>query len=170
MFIFADLWRVVFDTTITRSFPGDPYFHVVTLGAFWLVLMNSAILTWLGIESGFSVVSSAGEFKDVLFNSLANFIILELDDQALPLVRFIVEEVGHLDHEGWLKRDQLDKLTHGSQYYKPGYGTHWGHTIRHAPSRLLRAVAVIMVPIALGIVVVPVGVVLDDVFQSYVKC
>lgn len=170
MFIFADLWRVIFATTITRNYSEDPHFKLMLAGVVWLIVLNSVILAWLGVESGFSVVTSAGEFSSVIFNSLANFLILSLDDEVLPLLRFILEENGKMDEEGWMGRKQLDLLTHGAQYYKPGYGQHWIKTLTSAPSPLLRLVALINIPIALGIVIAPLGFVIYTAVNTYVVC
>lgn len=169
MFIFADLWRIVFSATITRSFPGDPHNRLIPLGAFYLACFQAVILTWLGVESGFSVVASAGDFSNVLYNSLANFIILSLDDQAMPFLRFIFEENGNLNHEGFLERPVLDSLTHGTQYFKPGYGVNWIKTIRTAPF-VSRVIAVCAIPVVLTIVVAPLGVVIHFAVVSYARC
>lgn len=170
MFIFADLWRVVFAMTVTRSLPGDPNLKLVLLGVVWLIVLNSLILAWLGAESGLSVVASGGEFSTVLFNSLTNFIILSLDDGVLPLLRFVLEENGHMDLDGFMGRKQLDLLTHGAQYYKPGYGAQWANTIRHAPQPVIRAIAIINIPIVLSIVLVPLGISVASAVNSYEIC
>jgi len=122
LFLFFDLWFVIFDMPLTKNRPGEPHGVVMLLGTLWLVLMNSAVITWLGVISGFSVIANSADFYSVLFTSLQLFIILVIDDTVLPAVRFFVEEFGRLDEHGDFKEGVLMKLTHGSQYYKPGYG------------------------------------------------
>lgn len=169
LFIFADLWRVIFSTIITRSFPSDPHFKLVLFGAFWLVCLNAAILTWLGVESGFSVIASHGDFYSVLFNSLNIFIILKLDETVLPLIRFFVEDYGHLDQHGNMSDERLKVLTHGVQYHKPGYGQRWvkNMTTGHP---LLRVVAVLNVFVTSAIIAAPLGVTINYAIITFKAC
>jgi hypothetical protein len=169
LFIFADVWKVIFNTTITKNFPDEPNFKLCLFGAFWLVCLNAAILTWLGVESGFSVVASSGDFYNVLFNSLSIFIILSLDETILPLVRFFLEDWGHLNAQGELSEARLDQITHGGQYHKPGYGIHWGRNLTQGAFSL-RLVAFLSLVIAMTIVVAPLGVSIDYATKSLVKC
>jgi hypothetical protein len=122
LFLFFDLWFVVFDMPLVHNDINETHGFVMLMGVLWLVLLNSGVITWLGVISGFSVIANSGDFYSVLFTSLQLFIVLVIDDTVLPAVRFLIEEAGNLDSNGDLLPDQLDKLTHGSQYYKPGYG------------------------------------------------
>jgi hypothetical protein len=168
-FIFADVWKVVFNTIITRNFPSDPNFKLALGGAFWLVCLNAAILTWLGVESGFSVVASHGDFFAVLFNVLNIFIILAIDETMLPLVRYLVEDWGHLDAQGELSDERLDLLTHGTEYHKPGYGHHWVASL-HEGAFGLRLVAGLNILVVLAIIVAPLAVTINYAAITFVKC
>jgi hypothetical protein len=122
LFLFFDLWFVIFDMPLTRNWVSEPHGVIMILGVLWLVVMNAAIITWLGVVSGFSVIANAADFYLVLFTSLQLFIIVVIDDTVLPAVRFLIEEFGRLDPLGNLQDEYLQLVTHGSQYYKPGYG------------------------------------------------
>jgi len=169
LFIFADVWRVIFATTITRSFPGEPNYYLCLFGVFWLVILNALVLTWLGVESGFSVIASGGEFDSVLFNSLSIFIILGVDETLLPTIRFLIEDIGHLDKGGNLSEDRLSLITHGCQYYKPGYGQHWVRTMTRG-LLITRLIAFINFAIAATIVVAPLAVSISFAANSVVRC
>ena len=169
LFIFADVWRVIFGTTITRNFPNDPNYKLMLIGSFLLVCMNAAILTWLGVTSGFGVLASSGDFFNCLFSSLTVFIILALDETVLPFVRFCVEEAGWMNREGVMLPERLNLLYHGSQYYKPGYGQHWKHVILNGPvgSKL---VAILNIFVMLAIIVAPLGVSIHAAVVSFKAC
>ena len=169
LFIFADIWKVIFATVITRNFPSDPNFKLSLGGAFWLVCLNAAILTWLGVESGFSVVASHGDFYTVLFNSLSIFIILSLDETVLPLVRFFIEDFGHVDIHGELDDERLALITHGGQYHKPGYGQHWIRNLTQGHIAL-RAVAFMNLLVAGTIVIAPLAVTINYASNTLVRC
>lgn len=170
LFIFADMWRVIWNTTITRQFPGDPNYQLMMFGTVWLVTVNATILTWLGVESGLSVLANSGEFITVLLDSLIIFIILALDDAVLPLIRFLIEEAGHMDEEGEMDLDQLDVLTHGSQYYKPGYGHHWGYALSSHNPMGKRIASAFFILLTLGIVIAPLSATIVFAVQTFVQC
>jgi len=169
LFIFADVWKVVFNTIITRNFPEDPNFKLSLSGSFWLVCLNAAILTWLGVESGFAVIASHGDFYSVLFNALNIFIILAIDDTVLPLLRFLVEDWGHLDAQGEMSDERLKLITHGTQYHKPGYGQHWVANL-HEGVLGLRVVAVLNILVVLAIIIAPLAVTISKAASTFVKC
>lgn len=154
MFLFFDLWFVVFDMPLTKNKPYERHGVVMLLGVFWLVLMNSAVVTWLGVVSGFAVLANSGDFYSVLFQSLQLFIVLVIDDTVLPAVRFLVEEMGRLDEYGELKTEELHSLTHGSQYYKPGYGHSFVRLWRHGTG-LNKFLAVVSFAVMVTIIVAP---------------
>ena len=169
LFIFSDVWKVMFGTVVTRSFPSDPHFSLMLFGAFWLILLNATILTWLGVQSGFSVIASSGDFYAVLFNSLNIFIILKIDETVLPLIRFFVEDFGHLNAQGDMSDERLALLVHGTQYHKPGYGQHWIKNITTGPIAL-RIVAVLNAFVALGIVGVPLAITIYYTTVTFKRC
>lgn len=169
LFIFADMWKVIWNTTITRQFPSDPNYLLMMVGTVLLICENAAILTWLGVESGLSVIANSGEFFTVLLDSLVIFIILSLDDYVLPLVRFIVEEAGWMNPSGDMMEERLTLLTHGSQYYKPGYGHHWAHALCH-DNCLKRTVAFFNIWITLAIVVAPLVNTIYVAINSFAPC
>lgn len=177
LFIFQDLWRVIFSTTVTRSFPpgtvgikeNEPNWQIMIFGVLLLVIVNAAIQAWLGVEAGFSVIASGGSFRDILFNSLSIFIILKLDDVSLPLVRYLIEDWGSVDQYGNLDKERLDLLTHGSQYYKPGYGIHWGSHLMSG-SILLRIISFCCLLLAFAFLAIPFGFTLDDAIVSFKLC
>ena len=121
---------MVMDMPLARNFTGEPHAAIMYAGIFWVVSLNSAILTWLGVVAGQIIISNCGSFFDVLNTSLSVFIVLQIDDQVLPFTRWMVEVRGETDHKGVLPDNVLRRLTHGNQYYKPGYGHDWSKKLR----------------------------------------
>lgn len=154
LFLFFDLWFVIFDMPLTRNWIYEEHGFIMLVGVVWLVLMNSAVITWLGVVSGFSVIANSGDFYSVLFTSLQLFIVLVIDDTVLPAVRFLVEELGRLDAYGNLETEYLLKITHGSQYYKPGYGHSIMRNLKE-PSIITKAIAVLAIILTSTIIIAP---------------
>ena len=170
LFLFFDLWFVVFDMPLTRNWASERHGFSMLFGVIWLVLINSAVITWLGVVSGYSVIANAGDFYQVLFTSLQLFIVLVIDDTVLPAVRFFIEEAGRLDAFGNLKNEELNFLTHGSQYYKPGYGHNFVRNFNdkaHTATRILAFIAFIVMS---TIIFAPAIVTIVNVSNSFKRC
>lgn len=155
LFLFFDVWFVIFDMPLTRNYLNERHGLVMLLGVFWLVLINSAVITWLGVVSGFAVIANSGDFYSVLFQSLQLFIILVIDDTILPAIRFVTEEAGRLDEYGNLQEKELHALTHGSQYYKPGYGHSFVRLWRNGDGKLRKCLAMLSFLVMITIIVAP---------------
>lgn len=169
LFLFFDLWFVVFDMPLTRNFIWEKHGAVMLLGTVWLVFLNSAVITWLGVISGFSVIANAGDFYSVLFTSLQLFIILVIDDTVLPAIRFLIEENNRLDQYGNLLDEHLINLTHGTAYYKPGY---FHHVFRNltGSSTINRVIAVVAIVLTLTIIVAPAVVTIVYTANTFSQC
>lgn len=154
LFLFFDMWFVIFDMPLTRNFITERHGAIMLIGVVWLVIMNTAVITWLGVISGFSVLANAGDFYSVLFTSLQLFIILVIDDTVLPAIRFLIEENGRLDPYGNLSDEALKSLTHGTQYYKPGYGHSITRNLR-GESKINRFIAVLAIFLMSTIITAP---------------
>jgi len=154
LFLFFDLWFVIFDMPLTRNWINEPHGAIMLFGVVWLVILNSAVITWLGVVSGFSVIANSGDFYSVLFTSLQLFIIVVIDDTVLPAVRYLVEELGRLDAYGNLETQYLVALTHGSQYYKPGYGHSIVRNLKD-PSIINRLIAILAILLMSTIIIAP---------------
>jgi hypothetical protein len=170
LFLFFDLWFVVFDMPLTRNWAYEPHGVVMLIGVIWLVLMNSAIITWLGVISGFSVIANSGDFYSVLFTSLQLFIILVVDDTVLPAIRFLVEENGRLDQYGNLQPKFLKLVTHGSQYYKPGYGHRMFKVMLEDPNKAQRVLAFVAFFALLTIIIAPAVATIVKAAMTFESC
>jgi len=170
LFLFFDLWFVIFDMPLTRNWIYEKHGAVMLFGVVWLVIMNSAVITWLGVVSGFSVIANSGDFYSVLFTSLQLFIILVIDDTVLPAIRFLVEENGRLDKYGNLKDEYLLQLTHGSQYYKPGYGHSIVRNLRNDPSLINRLIAIFAIVLMSTIIIAPAVVTIVFASITFAQC
>ena len=170
LFLFFDMWFVIFDMPLTRNWIHEKHGAVMLLGEVWLVLMNAAVITWLGVISGFSVLANSADFYSVLFTSLQLFIILVIDDAVLPAIRFFVEENGRLDTFGNLRDNFLMQLTHGSQYYKPGYGHSIARNLRTDPSAVHRAIALLSIFLLSTIISAPLIVTIAYAATTFRQC
>jgi len=170
-FLFFEMWCFIMQTSITRSFPGrERNGLIMILGEIWLVLLNSAVVVWLGVICGYTVLASCVDFYLIMNTAFQLFIIIAIDDTILPGVRYLVEEHGHIDVvSGELKEDQLKLLTHGKQYYKPGYGHRWAKNFRN-PSMFFRVIAYIMFVITVSIVFVPFGIICYNASTFIIPC
>lgn len=155
LLIFQDIFNVIFDMPVTRNFPWErPDGVMMLLGEMWLVALNAAVLCWLGVVAGQYIISNAGSFPDVLNQVLNVFIVVAIDEQVLPLIRAWSEEANHLDMWGNLNSEQLDLLTHGSQYYKPGYGHNWMAKFR-SKDLIFKVLPLSLLLIGMTIVIAP---------------
>ncbi len=170
-FLFFEMWSFIMDTPITRSFPGRERNGIImVIGELWLVILNSAIVVWLGVISGYTVLASCLDFFTIMNTAFSLFIIIAIDDTVVPGIRFLVEEHGHIDiATGELKEYQLRLLTHGKQYYKPGYGQRWTINFRN-PNILLRLVSFFMFIITISIVLVPFAIIAFNASSFIIPC
>jgi hypothetical protein len=160
---------------LARSFPDREGFKGLMMLFCNLVMVaaNSAILAWLGVIAGQLVNSNCGSFAQVLNASLSVFIILQIDDEVLPFVRFWAEERGYLSRTGDLHSEQLNRLTFGNQYYKPGYAHYaLNNAMLGGKERniILRILAVILSCVTIAIVVIPAAVTIAEASASFARC
>ena len=170
LFIFHDIFDIVFYMPLTRSFPGkEAKAPLMLLGTMLLVMTSAAIYVWLGVIAGQTVNANVGSFVDVLQSALSVFIVLQIDDQVLPFIRWFIEERGQLDEWGDLKIEQLRLLYHGAQYHRPGYGHNWITKMRN-PNLVLRLLPIPLLLFSMSLVAVPLSVSIAQAAQALKHC
>lgn len=170
LFLFFDFWNVIMSTTLTRSFPKEKNGLIMIFGELWLVFVNAAVIIWLGVVAGYSVLAAAGDFYTITQSSLELFIVLLIDETVLPAVRFVIEEKNYINPvSGELSDQRLLDVTHGKQYYKPGYGHRFLENFK-SPNPVIKIVAIIAFTVMLFIVIGPFIIVLFDAIASIKLC
>jgi hypothetical protein len=170
LFIFGDLFNVVMYMPLVRSFPQEPKGAFMLFANVWMVVLNGVVLTWLGVIAGEAVNGHASDFTSIINVALSVFIVVAIDNEVLPTIRALAEEFGYMDYRGVMNAEQLDRLTFGNQYYKPGYGHGWTHRFFEAPTPALRIIPIVLLLITIAIIITPGAIVASRAWNYLVPC